>query len=130
MKRAKPVKPAKPAKPATGRRAVTSRPVSRAGHPPVARSATLAQATSARQQAEAALQRSERRYRELVEHSLGLICAHDVDGHLLFVNPAAARSLGYAPDDWVGRNLRDFVPAEAHLLYEDYLRRKIGRAHV
>ena len=82
-----------------------------------------AQQAVERQQAEAALQRSERRYRELVEHSLGLICAHDVDGHLLFVNPAAARSLGYAPDDWVGRNLRDFVPAEAHLLYEDYLRR-------
>ena len=88
----------------------------------------MAQARSARRRAEAALAVSERRYRELVEHSLGLICAHDLEGQLLFVNPAAARSLGYAPDDWIGRNLREFVPPSAHALYDDYLRRISVRA--
>lgn len=67
--------------------------------------------------------RSERRYRELVEYSLGLVCTHDPDGRLLFVNPAAARSLGYEPDDWRGRNLREFVAADARPLFDDYLRR-------
>ncbi|MGE3510927.1 MAG: PAS domain S-box protein, partial [Vicinamibacterales bacterium] len=52
-----------------------------------------------------------------------MICTHDLDGQLLFVNPAAARSLGYGPDDWIGRNLRDFVAPDARPLYEDYLRR-------
>ena len=88
-----------------------------------ARAATLARATSARRRAEQALKRSERRYRDLVEHSLGLICAHDLNGHLLFVNPAAARSLGYEPDDWVGRNLRDFVAPDAREGFDAYLRR-------
>lgn len=80
-------------------------------------------AASARRRAEEALVRSERRYRELVEHSLGLICVHDLSGQLLFVNPAAARSLGYAVRDWEGRNLREFVPTEAHPLFDAYLQR-------
>ncbi|MFM9915799.1 MAG: ATP-binding protein [Rhizobacter sp.] len=67
--------------------------------------------------------RSERRYRELVEHSLGLICVHDLDGQFLFVNPAAARSLGYGPSHWEGRNLREFVAVEARPLFDGYLQR-------
>jgi PAS domain-containing protein len=43
-----------------------------------------------RQRVEAALRESERRYRELVDASRGLICRHDLDGTLLSVNPAAA----------------------------------------
>jgi PAS domain-containing protein len=42
-------------------------------------------------QTEAALRASERRYRHLMEHSLGLLCIHDLDGILLEVNTAAAR---------------------------------------
>jgi hypothetical protein len=48
-----------------------------------------------------------------VENSLGLMCIHDLDGILRFINPAAAQSLGYLPEDGynpedsVGRNLRD-----------------------
>ena len=33
-------------------------------------------------------------YRHVVEHGLGLICMHDLDGVLLFINPAAARLAG------------------------------------
>ncbi len=88
----------------------------------------MAAARSARRRAEDALRDSERRYRELVEHSLGLICAHDLTGQLLFVNPAAVRSLGYGPGDWVGRNLREFVPVSAQPLFDDYLRRITARS--
>ena len=35
----------------------------------------------------------EKRYRHLVENSLGLICTHDLQGIVLSVNPAAAESL-------------------------------------
>ncbi len=63
----------------------------------------LDEITAAWQQAKDAFEESERRYRNLVEHSLGLICTHDLDGRLLSINPAAARSLGYEPEH--GRRL-------------------------
>jgi PAS domain S-box-containing protein len=66
---------------------------------------------------------SERRYRELVEQSLGLICAHDFTGRLLFVNPAAARSLGYEPGEGAGANLRDFLAPSTRGLFDAYLDR-------
>ena len=89
--------------------------------PAVRRRLRLSQAQKARQRAETALSQSERRYRGLVEHSLGLICAHDLQGQLLFVNPAAAKSLGYEPGAWVGRNLREFIAPDARALFDDYL---------
>jgi PAS domain S-box-containing protein len=41
-------------------------------------------------------------YRHVVEHGQGLICLHDLDGVLLFINPAAARALGYEPHEGIG----------------------------
>src|SRR5262245_21279214 len=70
-----------------------------------------------------AFQETERRYRELVEHSLGLICTHDLTGTLLSVNPAAAHSLGYRPEEGIGRNLREFLAPETRHLFDDYLER-------
>ena len=87
------------------------------------RKTALEIANSARRRGEAALGESERRYRDLVENSLGLICSHDLDGHLLFVNPAAARSLGYESKDGIGKNLRDFLAPDTRHLFDDYLRR-------
>jgi PAS domain S-box-containing protein len=63
------------------------------------------------------------RYRRLVENSLGLICAHDLDGTLLFVNAAAAQALGYQPDEGVGRNLREFLAPGTRHLFDEYLDR-------
>jgi PAS domain S-box-containing protein len=87
----------------------------------------------------------ERGYRLLVENSLGLMCVHDLDGVLTYVSPSAARSLGWTPEDGIGRNLREYLsPAVAHL-FDDYLaqirrdgeasglmrlRAKDGREHV
>ena len=39
----------------------------------------------------------EPRYRDLAEHSFGLICTHDLDGVLEWVNPAIATLLGHEP---------------------------------
>ena len=65
----------------------------------------------------------EKRYRHLVENSLGLICTHDLDGTVLSVNQAAADSLGYEPRDGVGRNLREFLAPGTRHLFDEYLRR-------
>ena len=74
-----------------------------------------------RRHAEAELASSERLYRDLVENTQGLICAHEIDGTLRMVNEATARLLGYAREDVVGRNLRDFVPPEHRAAFGQYL---------
>ncbi|HWW86310.1 MAG TPA: PAS domain S-box protein, partial [Vicinamibacterales bacterium] len=75
------------------------------------------------QQVETALERSEHRYRQLVENSLGLICTHDLEGTILSVNPAAAKSLGYSPREGPGRSLKDFLAPETRHLFDEYLQR-------
>ncbi len=85
--------------------------------------ATLEGITAAWQEASDALRDSERRYRELVEYSLGLICTHDLTGKILSINPAAADLLGYQPEDGVGHNLREFISPDTRHLFHEYLRR-------
>lgn len=62
-------------------------------------------------------------YRLQVENSLGLLCVHDMDGVLLSVNPAVARSLGYAVEEGIGKNLREFLAPAVRHLFDDYLQR-------
>ena len=90
---------------------------------------TLEGMAAAWQQTTDALHDSERRYRELVEYSLGLICTHDLTGIILSINPAAANSLGYRPEDGIGRNLREFLAADTRHLFDDYLLRIHEKGH-
>jgi PAS domain S-box-containing protein len=62
-------------------------------------------------------------FRRLVEHSLGLMCVHDLDGNLLFVNTAAAQSLGFRVEDGVGWNLRRFLAPSVESEFDGYLAR-------
>ena len=62
-------------------------------------------------------------YRTMVEQSLGLICAHDLAGNLLYVNPAAAQALGHRADAWRGKNLREFLAPSFQPLFDVYLQR-------
>ena len=62
-------------------------------------------------------------YRTMVEQSLGLICAHDFAGNLLYVNPAAAQALGYRANAWRGKNLREFLAPSFQPLFDVYLQR-------
>jgi PAS domain S-box-containing protein len=80
-------------------------------------------AAAAWQETNDALHDAQRRYRELVEYSLGLICTHDLNGTILSINPAAASSLGYRPEEGIGRNLREFLAEDTRHLFDDYLRR-------
>jgi diguanylate cyclase (GGDEF)-like protein/PAS domain S-box-containing protein len=76
-----------------------------------------------RRRAVASLEASERRFRQLFHYSLGLICTHDLDGILLSVNPAAARSLGYPINSLMGRSLAEFMRPEMVPAFNAYLRR-------
>lgn len=76
-----------------------------------------------RHRAEAALVISEKRYRELVDNGLGLICTHDLEGKLLSVNPAAAEALGYTPSEMIGNNLIEYIFPAARAFFPHYLQR-------
>ncbi|HEY5073736.1 MAG TPA: PAS domain S-box protein, partial [Pyrinomonadaceae bacterium] len=83
-----------------------------------------------RKRAEAALAKSEKRYRELIDNGLGLICTHDVDGKLLSVNPAAADALGYTPAEMVGTNLIEYVSPSAQPVFPNYLKRMAAQPNL
>jgi PAS domain S-box-containing protein len=104
-------------------RANSSAASSTSGEQREAQQATLEGVTAAWQETSDALRESERRYRELVEYSLGLICTHDLAGTILSINPAAAHSLGYRPEDGIGRNLREFLSPDKRDLFDEYLQR-------
>ena len=86
-------------------------------------------ARSSESAADESLDWSEKRYRHLVENSLGLICTHDLEGIVLSVNPAAASSLGYEPRDGIGRNLREFLSSGTRHRFDHYLARIREHAH-
>src|SRR5262245_32278612 len=60
-------------------------------------------------------------YRHVVEHGQGLICLHDLDGVLLFINPAAALALGYEPHEVVGQKLSRFLVPSTRHMFSAYL---------
>ncbi len=79
---------------------------------------------------------TEQLYRSLFEDSVAFICIHKLDGTLLAVNPAAARSLGFPAEVAVGRSIGDFMPPDSgpnFAAYLDRLRRNgrdAGEMHV
>jgi len=83
----------------------------------------LARDITVRKRAIRALEVSEGRFRNLFQHSLGLICTHDLEGNLISVNPAAARALDVSVGDMMGRNLADFMPPERRAEVHRYLDR-------
>jgi diguanylate cyclase (GGDEF)-like protein/PAS domain S-box-containing protein len=64
---------------------------------------------SARRQAEDALQRSERRFRALIENSSDGILLTDGEGRMTYGSPGARRILGYAQGETLGWQIADMV---------------------
>src|SRR5262245_28796279 len=60
-------------------------------------------------------------YRHVVEHGLGLICMHDLDGVLLFINLAAGRLLGYEPHELIGKKISLVLAPVMRHLFPAYL---------
>lgn len=83
----------------------------------------MARDVTAQRQAIRSIETSERRFRDLFEQSLGLICTHDFDGVLQSINPAAASALGYRVAELVGRPMFEMIPPALHAHYQEYLRR-------
>ncbi len=60
-------------------------------------------------------------YQLLVENIDELICAHDLNGNLLFVNAGPAKWMGVKPSDMIGTNLRDYLAPKVRHLFDGYL---------
>ncbi|MFH1058744.1 MAG: PAS domain S-box protein [Pseudomonadota bacterium] len=71
-----------------------------------------------------ALKESEKRYRELVDNISDFIYTHDLQGRFLSINRAAAQTLGFAPEELVGRAISELMPPEYRDdFFADYLPR-------
>ncbi len=91
-----------------------------AGAPPVGVIGIMTDITE-RRQADEALRASEDRYRDLAENSQDLLCVHDLEGKLLWVNPAPARALGYSVEEMIGKPLHAFMDPVYHSQLDEYL---------
>jgi len=69
---------------------------------------------SARKQIEEELQRSEKRYRHIVEDQTELICRYRPDGTLTFVNEAYCRFFRKKKGELIGRRFFSLIPEKDH----------------
>jgi len=69
-----------------------------------------------RGQAESALSLTEQRSRALIENSWDAIALFGADGAILYGSPSTAQILGYALDEFVGRNAFELIHAEDQAL--------------
>lgn len=83
----------------------------------------LSEAIAERDDALEEVAESERRYRQIAENSLGYMCTHDLNGKLLWVNPAMLEALGYSLEDVIGQPVPKFLSPSVQPLWPEYLAR-------
>ncbi|MEJ7848139.1 MAG: PAS domain S-box protein [Pyrinomonadaceae bacterium] len=69
-------------------------------------------AIAEREANEAALIESAERERAIIENALDVICTMDSDGYFKSINPACLKTLGYQPEEIVGRHYLELVSPE------------------
>ncbi len=70
---------------------------------------------------EKALLSNETRYREMVENSLGFVFTCSMEGRLTSLNAFTAETLGYRPEDLVGRLVAELMDATGVATFQDCL---------
>ncbi|MBI5830255.1 MAG: PAS domain S-box protein, partial [Chloroflexi bacterium] len=86
-----------------------------------------------RKRAEEALKNSEKRFRALIENGLDNISLLAADGALVWESPAVVRTLGYDPDDFLGRDIFELMHPDdlnwVRNLFAELIREPAGRRH-
>jgi len=72
---------------------------------------------------ELALKESEDRLRDLVENSHDLICTHDLEGNILWVNPFPAVLLGYEPAELKQMKIQDLLTPKFRNKFAEYIKK-------
>lgn len=90
----------------------------------------MARDITEQKRAEEALQASEKRFRALIEHGLDNISLLSADGRLLWESPSVNITLGYMPNQYIGRNIFELMHPDdlewTRRLYEQLLREPGG----
>ncbi|MDP9411630.1 MAG: PAS domain S-box protein, partial [Actinomycetota bacterium] len=91
--------------------------------PAIERELREAEARRERQRTEAALARSENRFRKLVEQAADAMFVHDLEGNLVDINRRAGESLGYAEEELLSMSITevelDHTPEALHALWAE-----------
>lgn len=64
---------------------------------------------------------AEKQYRSLFEYSQHMICMHDLEGIILSINPSGAHTLGYEPEELIGRQIMNLVPERYRKEFRNYM---------
>ncbi|PSR54831.1 hypothetical protein AHMF7605_15635 [Adhaeribacter arboris] len=75
-----------------------------------------------RKKAEVALEKSERKYRDLVLYSQVIIYTHTLDGTILSTNPILQNLLGYSEFELIGLPFTELLRGRERLRYQEYLK--------
>jgi PAS domain S-box-containing protein len=81
-------------------------------------------------QIQGSLQESETRYRHLINRISALVCEMDPHGTILMMNEAAARIIGFLPEELIGLNAWDVLFPEPYTREAQNLRRILNRRDV
>jgi PAS domain S-box-containing protein len=90
--------------------------------PAVRRALALRQALQDAAAAEAALTRSERRFRKLVEHASDVVTLLDASGRIVYSSASLNPTLGYGPGEKTGHSVFELVHPEDRAAAEPLLR--------
>jgi len=78
-----------------------------------------------RKKAEVELSEKDKQFRALIENITDLISLVDENGKIIYASPSVTKILGYDPDNYIGRNIFEFISDEdkptADLLFKDVL---------
>jgi PAS domain S-box-containing protein len=81
-----------------------------------------------RHEQEAALKRSEARYRDVVENQSNFVCRFLPDGSLTFINSTYCRFQGRARLELLGEDFVELLPAAAHATVREAIEHALGSA--
>jgi two-component system, cell cycle sensor histidine kinase and response regulator CckA len=82
-----------------------------------------------REESEAALRESEKKFRDLFEKSSDHLYVHDLEGNLISSNLAFKTECGYDEEYLQFRNIRDLVPDRYTEKFDEYLKRIIEKGY-
>ena len=86
---------------------------------------------ASRRRAQEALRQSEERYRNLFDNISDFIFTHDLEGRILTVNRQAAQSMGYQPQELIGRYVDEFLREKQRPRFrQEYLPTLLAEGHV